>query len=313
MTRRGGWRNWDDLMDRKSAWMTARARLEAAGVDSPALDARMLVEAAAGITRTELLADPYTEISPEAARKLEALVARRAGREPISHLLGEKEFWGLPFIVTKDVLTPRPDSEAVVEAVLGVVRDSRIADREGRITNHESRVTILDLGTGTGCLLLSLLSELPHARGVGVDASAAALEIARKNAEKLGLAGRVEFEKSQWCQNVDGVFEIVVANPPYIASNEIGGLMPEVAEYEPHLALDGGSDGLKCYREIAAQLPKHTREGSIVALEVGAGQIDAVQAIFEDHGFRAMGVKADLAGIARCLILKMQSTKGDVR
>lgn len=304
-------------MQRKQAWLAAQARLQAAGVDTPALDARLLLEAATGITREQLLSDPYTEIAEEQQSTLETYLTRRAAREPMSHILGKREFYGRDFRVTADTLTPRPDSETLIDAVLSHFPPPlrgrvRVGGKDSTppvppppsSPSRGEGVRILDLGTGTGCLLLTLLAEIPEAEGLGVDLSEAALSIARENAHTLGLQSRTRFLHSRWLAEIPPqTFEIVVANPPYIASNAVGKLMPEVARFEPHLALDGGDDGLACYREIAKQLPPYLAKHAIVALEVGEGQADAVADIFTNAGLSVSARKNDLAGIARCLVL----------
>lgn len=266
------------------------ALLKRAGMETPALDARLLLCHAAGISHEALLLEKDAPLTLEAEKHYRVLLSRRLRHEPMAYLLGCREFWGLSLAVERGVLIPRPDTETVVEAVL-----SHCPDRD-------APWRILDLGTGSGALLLSLLSEYRNASGTGVDASPEALAVAHKNACNLGFAGRARFTGGKWCEKVEGKYEIIVANPPYIPSNEVSALMVDVADYEPHLALDGGSDGLLCYREIASCLPKHASSGAIVALEVGVGQHVAVGDIFEEAGFRIIETRADLAGIGRCVV-----------
>lgn len=277
----------------KEALRTGAARLVAAGVDTAQLDARLLLEHALGISREALVAAGDRALSDTEQATYKRLLARREKREPVSHILGWREFYGLRFAVTRDVLTPRPDTEAVVEAVLERVPDRNAAHR------------VLDLGTGTGCLLLALLHALPRASGMGVDISAAALAVAKRNADELQLADRAEFLRSDWCGALpQKKYQIIVANPPYIASNALRALMPEVAVFEPHLALDGGLDGLASYRKIAQALPPYLAKDAMVATEAGAGQDAAIASIFEGAGFRVEAVRHDLSGVLRCLVFR---------
>lgn len=272
----------------------AASRLREAGVDTAALDVRLLLRHVLGCTAEALIMYPDAVLEDGQEAVFDALVERRTAREPLAQIVGQKEFWGLNFKVTRDVLTPRPDSETLVRAVL-----ESVADRK-------KPVRILDLGTGSGCLLLALLSELPMAYGMGVDISEAALALARENAETLGFLGRTRFMNSDWCEALDEKkYEIVVANPPYIASNGLHHLMPEVAIYEPPAALDGGEDGLGSYRRIATQLPAWLTGRATVAMEVGIGQHDAVARIFTDAGLTVEAMKHDYSGIVRCVVATM--------
>jgi len=277
-----------------SMLQVATTRLTAAGIDTATLDARLLLQHALGVSSEALIAEPDRALSKVEQAKYEQLIARREAREPLAYITGMREFFGLNFFVTPDVLIPRPDSETLVEAVLE------------RVTHHTSRITILDLGTGSGCLLLSLLQAIPHATGVGVDASRAALAVAKRNAEALQLADRAEFLESDWCSALGlKKYEIVVANPPYIVSDAVHALMPEVAQFEPVAALDGGEDGLGSYREIARTLLPHVASGAWVAVEAGAGQAEAIAGIFAASGFKVEAIRHDLSGIARCVLFKL--------
>jgi release factor glutamine methyltransferase len=269
------------------------ARLAAAGIENGRLDARLLVGDATGLTVETMIAEPETTIDdPGVVARVERLTKRRLTREPMSQILGRREFWSLLFKVTSDVLTPRPDSETLVETVLSVVPD------------RSARLRLLDLGVGSGCLLLSLLHELPNARGLGIDRSERALAVARDNAEALGLAGRAEMRAGNWGADLPDQFDIVVSNPPYIPSDDIEGLAPEVSEHEPWLALDGGSDGLDAYRTLAGELPFLVREGGWTALEVGQGQATAVARLVRAAGFRIERVVADLGAIERVILAR---------
>lgn len=272
-----------------SLWTEVRQRLEAAGVDSPVLDARMLVEAGAGVSRLDIVTDPRRPMDAAQVEAVLNLAARRETREPISHILGKKHFWTLELAVTRDVLTPRPETELLVEAALAAMP----ADKPTRV---------LDVGVGSGAILLALLKERPSATGVGLDVSSAAVDIACLNAEAHNLRERVEFVVSDWRTYAAEKFDVVVSNPPYIASGEIATLAPEVARYEPRIALDGGEDGLDAYRSLFAMLPRWLEAGGVFALEVGKGQANAVKAMAEDAGFAAPEIRHDLAGIGRVII-----------
>lgn len=275
----------------KEALREAVKTLQGAHVETASLDARMLLEYVLGLSREQLLFKLDDRMNAIQVDHFYALVARRAERQPIAQIIGKREFFGLSFRVTQDVLDPRPDSETLVEAVLK------------RCKNKQAPLRILDLGTGTGCLLLSLLYELPAATGVGVDISDAGLKIAQENALRLGLQLRAQFTHSHWCMQVEGEFDIIVSNPPYIPTADIAALPPEVAEYEPRLALDGGADGMNCYRAIAASLGAHLKPGGIAALELGFGQQLAVETIVKANHLKIAGVAHDLQGVARCLLI----------
>jgi release factor glutamine methyltransferase len=265
-----------------SAWKAARARLESAGVEGPVIDARLLVEAASGASRIDIITDPRRELTDDQERALEELVARREKREPVSHILGVRGFWKIMLKVTPDVLTPRPDTESLLDVVLPRIPVDRA-------------VSVLDLGVGSGAILLALLAERPAARGLGVDVSAEAVAVARENAANLGLGARVALLRGDWTAGLASEsFDVVVANPPYIPSSEIEGLAPEVRDHEPWLALDGGADGLDAYREIAPQVMRVLRAGGVFAVEIGLGQAPAVQALFEEAGAVNVSVHDDL-------------------
>jgi len=268
----------------------ATARLTEAGVDGARLDARLLLAEALGKDGTWLFNHGNDELATDAEAALAALLERRLERQPMSLILGRREFWSLDFIVTRDTLAPRPDSETLIEAVL-----EELADRRAPLS-------LLDLGTGTGCLLLALLSELTFARGTGTDLDPDTLAVARGNAERLGFAPRTSFIHSNWWEAVDGAFDVILSNPPYIPSGDIAGLDPEVARFEPLGALDGGADGLDAYRLLAAGADKFLTEDGVIAFEVGAGQAPDVAALLEAQGFVIRAVRRDLAGIERCVV-----------
>lgn len=218
------------------------------------------------------------------------MVRRREAREPVARILGRRGFWTLDLQVTPDTLDPRPDSETVVEAVLA------------RTPDRSAPLRILDLGTGSGCLLLALLSELPKASGLGIDRSPGAAAAARANARRNGLDARARFAVGDWTSALAGPFDIVVSNPPYIERGAIPGLMPEVREYDPVAALDGGLDGLEAYRAILAGLPRLLASGALVAFELGQGQDGPVGNLMRAAGLESPVVAPDLAGIGRCII-----------
>ncbi len=269
------------------------ALLDAAGVDNPRLDARLLLGHATGLSREALLREPLRLVDPA---PYDALLARRGAREPLALILGRQEFWSLDLAVSPATLVPRADSETVIEAALAALPD-------------RARVrSILDLGTGTGCLLLAALTEFASAWGVGVDLSATAAALACSNAASLGLAGRAAFLCGDWADALCARFDLVVSNPPYIPSADIAGLMPEVARHEPRRALDGGIDGLDAYRRILAALPGLLAPGGVAVLEVGAGQADQVAAMAACPA----GFRADLGGVRRALVLGPQKMFGSM-
>jgi release factor glutamine methyltransferase len=268
------------------------------GIETAQRDARLLMLDAVGIAHADLIRAPREAIGAAAAEKLAANAERRLRREPVARILGEWEFWSLPFSLHPETLVPRPDSETVVAAALIALGERR----------HESAgVRVLDLGTGTGCLLISLLSEMPGASGLGVDLSAAAVETARFNAVRNKVQDRAEFRVSDWIETVEGRFDLVVSNPPYIADAVIEGLEPEVRVHDPRLALSGGRDGLDAYRRILDVLPKVLAPGGVAALEIGADQAEAVAAPARKAGFTVEGPFADFGARPRALVLRARS------
>ncbi len=272
------------------AWTAARKRLESAGVDSPVIDARLLVEAAAGATRVDIITDPHRALSTEQEDALEVYVARRERREPVSHILGRKGFWKIMVGVTRDVLTPRPDTETLVDLALK-------AFPEGRVFN------MLDLGVGSGAIILAILAERPGAKGLGIDVSEEALAVARENAANLGLVGRVALLRGDWTQGLaEASFDLVVSNPPYIPTGDIPALQPEVSRYEPRLALDGGADGLEAYRILAPEILRVVKPGGRFLVEIGFDQADAVEALFKAAGGKEITTTKDLANKDRVIM-----------
>jgi release factor glutamine methyltransferase len=257
-------------------------------VDNPRLEARLLLAHALGLTRADLIRDPHREVE---TATFDALLDRRLRHEPLAHILGRREFWSLDFQVSPGTLIPRPDSETLVEAALAAFADRLPPAR------------ILDLGSGTGCLLLALLHELPDAFGIGVDIAPAAARLARGNAATLGLIDRAGFIAGDWTNALSGRFDLVVSNPPYIKAADIPGLMPDVALYEPVQALDGGPDGLDAYRRIIRDLPDRLEPDGIAVLELGAGQGGDVVVLAQQSDFKT-SLHLDLAGIERAIVLR---------
>lgn len=275
----------------KTALAEAATRLSAAGIADARREARLLLAIALGWDAARVLAYPETPIPTPAGDRLEALLIRRCAREPVSRILGHREFWSLRFELSSETLDPRPDSETLISAALASLEDRARPYR------------VLDLGTGSGCLLLALLSELPNAHGIGVDLSPGALGTARRNAAALGFAERAHFVCGNWGEGVGGKWDAILTNPPYIASGDVTDLMPEVARYEPRLALDGGPDGLAAYRVLARDIARLLAPGGVAVAEVGAGQAAAVAVIMAGAGLALRAVRHDLNGVDRCLVL----------
>lgn len=275
----------------------AARQLAAAGIEEPRRDARLLLADALGVGQGALLTADDRPIDARAAARFAAHVARRAAREPVSRILGVREFWSLPFRLTPATLDPRPDSETLIEAALAAVPD------------RAAPLRLLDLGTGSGCLLLALLSELPQATGLGVDNDSAALAVAAENARALGFAARAEFRRGDWGHGLAERFDLVVANPPYIAEGDIAGLAPEVALHEPRGALAGGVDGLDAYRLLAPQLAGLLRDGGSAVLEFGRGQSHDVEGLLTAESLEIRGFRGDLGGTVRCVVAACGSAK----
>jgi release factor glutamine methyltransferase len=268
------------------------AALGAAGFDEPRRRARRLVAAALGLSAAEVFSHLDRMIPAADSERVADFLARMLAHEPLSRIQGVREFWGLEFRLSADTLDPRPETETVIEAVIA------------RFPERRSGYRILDLGTGSGCLLLSLLSEFPAASGVGVDRAPGAAAAARDNAVRLGLAARAHFVVGDWASALAGSFDIVVANPPYIPTGEIATLEPEVREFDPHRALDGGADGLGAYRVIARELPLLLVPDGLFATEIGYGQDAAVTRLIAAHGLMIEEIIPDLAGIPRCVVAR---------
>lgn len=282
----------------RSALALFTAELDRAGVAEPGGDVRRLLAALLGTSAAALIGAPEQELDARQLQALRAQVARRAAREPVSRILGVREFYGRPFAISPATLDPRPDSETLVSVALD------IAAREGW---DREPLNILDVGTGSGCLLVTMLCELPLAQGTGTDISLAALEMARANAASLGVAGRAAFVSADALENVTGPVQLMVANPPYIRSSDIAGLEREVSRFDPLAALDGGADGLSIYRRMASRIHEVVPDGWFVC-EVGHDQAEAVTNLLaaEVRGnvTPQIDVHLDLAGHRRCVAMR---------
>jgi release factor glutamine methyltransferase len=263
-----------------------------AGIEDADVDARLLVGHALHLDRARLIAQSDRILEAREINVINALAARRLKREPVSRILGQKEFWSIALAITPDVLVPRPETETVVEGALDFVVRGGL---------RMEKLRILDIGTGSGALLLALLRELPNATGTGTDISTGALKVARENAARCGVEGRCTFVVCDIASVVEGPFDLLVSNPPYIAHNEITSLAPEVKNYDPTVALDGGDDGLAAYRAIAADAKRLLAPGARMFVELGAGQETAVRDLFTNVGLTAGIARPDLAGIPRVL------------
>ncbi len=311
----------------------ATTQLRAAGVDDPARDARLLIAHALGCDRLALATNSERVLSENETAAIEEIITRREAREPVHRILGCREFWGLPFALNEATLEPRPDSETLIEVALNFFATQpnlpslrapeggaaihlphappespsalsgdgllRFARNDKSIEPFPSR--LLDLGTGTGCLLLSLLHEWPDATGLGIDKAPRAIEQATLNAQRLGLDTRAVFRVGDWLDGVEEKFDLILCNPPYIPSREIGALQPEVREYDPTDALDGGIDGLNPYRHLIPLLPRFLSANGVVLFEVGIGQAQDVAAMMEKAAFKTITITDDLGGVPRCV------------
>ena len=265
------------------AWTAAKERLKDAGIDQPAIDARLMLEVAADVTRTDIVNDPYRMLTAEQWATLDDYLTRRARREPVSHIIGRKGFWKILLQVNKNVLTPRPETEVIVDEVLKAFPENM-------------SFSMLDLGVGSGTILLAVLAERPAAKGLGVDVSEEALAVARDNAASLDLDNRVALLRGDWTTGLgDEGFDLVVSNPPYIASHVIETLEPEVRDHEPRVALDGGPDGLDAYRQLAPEILRVLKPGGMFAVEIGYDQSADVEALFRQAGASNVQTIKDLS------------------
>ena len=264
-------------------------RLAVAQIAQPGLDARLLLGNVLGLDQSAMILAGYRQVGALDIERFAQVLSRRAGGEPVSRIIGVREFYSRQFTLAPAVLDPRPDSECLVEAALKLA---------GEPTH------ILDLGTGSGCLLVTLLAELPGATGVGVDISPDALVVARRNAQRHGVAGRAGFVVGNWCAGLDTTFDMIVANPPYIESDAIDALTPEVRDFDPRQALDGGGDGLECIRALARGAARVLGPGGMMLVEIGHTQAVAALGILAEHGFGPLagsGISTDLGGRDRVL------------
>jgi release factor glutamine methyltransferase len=271
--------------------------LRNAGNEGAQLDARILLAHATGVDAAELLARPDTSVDQPAQKRFQDAIARRVAGEPVARIVGAKEFWSREFAILADVFVPRPDTEIIVEAALAAKPD------------RDEMLRVLDLGIGTGVLLGAILLERPRAFGVGVDRSAAALHVARRNLAALGLDARADVLCGDWACALGGEFDLIVANPPYVASGDVGRLPREVRDHDPRIALDGGPDGLAAYREILRELPRLLAPRGAAVLELGHGQHGPVAAIARDAHLVVNGPRLDLAGRPRALIFGVGQAK----
>jgi release factor glutamine methyltransferase len=254
------------------AWKAGGERLKAVGIDQPAIDARLMLEAAADVSRLEIVTDPYRELTAEQEATYDSYLGRRSRREPVSHILGRKGFWKIMLNVNSAVLTPRPDTEVIVDEAL-------------KAFPEHMAFNMLDLGVGSGAIMLAILAERPAAKGLGVDISEDALAVARENAANLDLDGRTALLRGDWTSGLgDAGFDLVVANPPYIPTDVIETLDPEVRDHDPRLALDGGPDGLAPYRILAPEILRVLKPGGMFAVEIGHDQSADVEALFREAG-----------------------------
>jgi release factor glutamine methyltransferase len=265
----------------------ARKSLFEADIELSALDARLLLQAASGLTHEELIAEPNLVLQEDKIAKFKNFVNRRLNHEPVTRILGEREFYGRPFQISPLVLDPRADTETIIELTL-------------ELLGAEPR-RIVDLGTGSGAIAITLLAERPNWSGIAVDLSSEALEIATVNASTVGVASRLAFHNASWFDGITEKFDLIVSNPPYIPHLEVFELSLEVQNYDPHLALDGGGDGLEGYKAIATQAADHLNKNGLVILEIGAGQRADVTQIFQAQGFELTRQKSDLGGHVRAL------------
>jgi release factor glutamine methyltransferase len=284
----------EDTLTVSAARRALTEQFRAAGLDSPGLDARILVGHALALDHSGLAAAGMRVLGRNERDAIAALADRRLAREPVARIVGSKEFWSLKLSVDSTTLMPRPETETVVEAALAAI------DANG---SRSQALRIADLGTGSGALLLALLTELPNAFGVGTDLSAAALCVARYNAQRLQLA-RAAFVACDMAEALAGKFDLIVANPPYVASGDIALLAPEVRDCDPRSALDGGTDGLDCYRAIATTVPVLLNPQGVLVVEIGAGQAQAVAALFATAELELSPPRADLHGVPRALVAR---------
>ncbi|MGF9760252.1 peptide chain release factor N(5)-glutamine methyltransferase [Microvirga sp. 0TCS3.31] len=280
------------MKTRAGALRELRRALTEAGFETAALDARLLLLTALGISATDLITSPDIPLTPEQAEALAAFVRRRLNHEPVARIIGEREFWGLPFHLSPETLVPRPDTETLVETALDLLPD------------RQAPLRVVDFGTGSGCILVALLHELPNATGLGIDLSFGALVTARANADGNRVGNRCHFALSRWADAVSGPFDLIVSNPPYIASGVISGLDEEVREHDPRLALDGGPDGLEPYRILLTEAGRLLAPGGLLVVEIGYDQAEALSSLAGRHGLEILRIAHDLSSNPRCVAMK---------
>ncbi len=274
------------------AWTGAQQRLKAASIDSPAIDARLLLEAATGATRADILTDPYRELTAEQEAQLDAYIDKRIKRMPVARILGRKGFWKLLLNLSEHTLIPRPETEVIVDMIL-------------KRSMESDSFQMADLGTGSGAILLSVLSERPAARGIGTDISEDALAVARDNAANLGLEGRTAFLRTSWGSGLhDGSFDVIASNPPYIRSDVIPTLEPEVRNHDPILALDGGVTGLEAYEALGPEIFRLLKPGGMAYLEIGFDQSQDVERLMKSSGLEEVVTYLDLSNLPRVVVGK---------
>ena len=271
-----------------NAMEKAKNLLQLAGIHEPQREARLLLSYVTGLPMSRIFTNPDTELNSVEHKAFDGLVSRRLNHEPISHLLGTREFWSLNFLVGAQVLDPRPASETLVETAFKYFND------------QNASFSVLDLGTGSGCLVLSVLSERPHAGGLGIDVSSAALGIARQNAILQSLSERVSFKYGDWAKNLYGEFDLILCNPPYIAAHEMNNLASGIINFEPSISLFGGVDGLSAYRKLSDDIAKLLSPKGIAIIECGQGQSESVNQILKKAGLTQIDTNKDISGITRC-------------
>lgn len=280
------------LLTVETARRALAARLQSAGIESTELDARLLIGHTLGLDLTGMIANATRTLTPDESARLDALADRRLAGEPVARILGQKEFWGLAFALSPETLVPRPDTETVVEFALELLRERPVGKPP----------SIADLGTGTGAILLALLSELPDATGIGTDISVEALGTATANAAYLGLSSRAHFLRCDFASALTGPFDLIVSNPPYIATGDIARLAVEVRDHDPVKALDGGPDGLAAYRTLIPQAACILAKEGVLVVEAGAGQAGQIEALMTAAGLKPHAApRADLGGIPRAV------------
>jgi release factor glutamine methyltransferase len=272
----------------RETWIAGAERLAAAGIESARLDARVLLAHTMNLAPGETVSS--REPSAEELARYEELLARRAAREPVAYIVGEREFWSLSFEVGPGVLIPRPESETLIEQAIKAFPDKSAA------------LDVLDLGTGSGCLLISFLASSPNARGLGVDRSPDALHWARRNAALHGIETRCAMLQSDWANGIDGRYDVVFCNPPYLSSAEMRAIAPELARFEPRGALDGGNDGLGSYRSLGPVVAKILKPGGRAFFEIGCNQGESAVTVLKQECLSILAVVNDLAGHPRCIV-----------